>query len=262
MEKVNNIIYIYIIIIIVKSFIERNKRKRNEIQDNFIKKNKASEKRHERNIIKVKNDNEKLEKETQEREFKKYITYYFLKKSQSQSLSKKKKDSNNKLQEKAEKLEELEKKNEENRKNLIYKMQRMDKKRADYKKIKEEKLIEDKIRRDEKKRNIKNRLDEMDKEEGERRRDILDYQAELLIRGMNKTNTSMKKYRSGYNSITNQIALQSYMGAFNKKLNILKSQSVFKMPIEEKVKIYKDIKRKEAERIKREKEDELYNKSH
>ena len=102
----------------------------------------------------------------------------------------------------------------------------------------------------------------MDKEEGERRRDILDYQAELLIRGMNKTNTSMKKNHSGYNSITNQIALQSYMGAFNKKLNILKSQSVFKMPIEEKVKIYKDIKRKEAERIKREKEDELYNKSH
>ena len=120
----------------------------------------------------------------------------------------------------------------------------------------------DKIRKDEKKRNIKNRLDEMDKEEGERRRDILDYQAELLIRGMNKTNTSMKKNHSGYNSITNQIALQSYMGAFNKKLNILKSQSVFKMPIEEKVKIYKDIKRKEAERIKREKEDELYNKSH
>ena len=71
MKKVNNK-YINIIIIIVKSFIERNKRKRNEIQDCFIKKNKISKKRHERNVIKVKNDNEKLEKETQEREIKKY----------------------------------------------------------------------------------------------------------------------------------------------------------------------------------------------
>jgi hypothetical protein len=230
---------------------------RNEIQQNFAKKNKESEKRHEKNVIEVKKENRKLEKATQEKEFQKYITYYFLKKGQNQNVSKKKKEQNNKLQEKADKLEEIEKQNEEKRKNLVRKMQKMDKKREEYIKLKEEKIIEDKIRRDEKTRNLRNKLNEMDKEEGERRKDVLDYQAELLIRSKNKTYMNLKKNRSEHNSITNQIALQNNMSIFNKKLNYLKSQSVTKKPIEEKVKMYKEMKRKEAERKKREKEEEL-----
>ena len=55
-------------------------------------KNKASEKRHEDNLIEVQKKKEELEKETEEREFNKYITYYFLKKGQSQALSKLKKN--------------------------------------------------------------------------------------------------------------------------------------------------------------------------
>ena len=54
-------------------------------------KNKDSEKRHEKNVIEVKKENKKLAKETEEKEFQKYIRYYFLKKGQSQDLSKKKK---------------------------------------------------------------------------------------------------------------------------------------------------------------------------
>ena len=248
-------------IIIVKSFIDRNKKKRNEIQDNFAKKNLESEKRHEKNVIKVKKENRKLEKATEEREFQKYITYYFLKKTQNQKLSKKKKEQNSKLQEKADKLEEIERINEEKRKELMRKMNKMDKKREEYMKLKEEKLIEEKEKRDEKTRNLRNRLCEMDKEEGEKRRDVLEYQTDSVARSMNRTNLAIKKNNSGYNSIANQIALSQNMTLFNKKLNALKSQSITKKPLEQKIKIYKEVKRKEAERLKREKEDEIYNKS-
>ena len=202
-----------------------------------------------------------LEKETEERKIKKYITYYLSKKSQSQNFLHRKKIDDNKNSQKAEKLGEIEKKNEENRKKLINKMKKMDKLRENFIKIKEQKYEEDKIKRDERKKNLRDRLIEIDKEEGERRKDILDYQSEVLLRSLNKTNLNMKKSNSGINIIKNQIALQNHMNAFYKKLNILKSQSVFRKSKEERIKMYKDLKRKEAERIKKEKEDELYNKS-
>ena len=184
-----------------------------------------------------------------------------MKKGQHQSLSKKKKEQSNKLQEKADKLEEIEKQNEERRKGLVKKMNHMDKKRKEYIKLKEEKIIEEKMRRSEKEKNVRNRLDEMNKEEYERRRDILDYQIDAVARNFKRTsNRSLRKYNSGNNSITNQIALQNHVTIFNKKLNVLKSQSVTKKPIEEKVKMYKEVKRKEAERKKKEKEEELFNK--
>ncbi len=47
--------------------------------------------RHEKNIIKVKKENEQLEKETEEKGFQKYVTYYFTMKNKNESLSKKKK---------------------------------------------------------------------------------------------------------------------------------------------------------------------------
>ena len=230
-------------------FIERNKKNRTQIHDDFAKKNKDSVIRHEKNAISVRKLNKKLEKETEEREFQKYITYYFLKKGQNQSLSKKKKESNNKLQEKAEKLEEIEKQNEEKRKELVKKMKKMDNLREQYKKKKEVKIIEEKIRREEKTKNVKERLDEMDKFEIERRRSVLDYQSESMMRSMNMnaTNNSLKKINSGLDSISNQMALQNSVTLFNKKLNELKSKSVNKKSDEEKVKIYKELKRQEAE---------------
>ena len=208
-------------------------------------------------------ENRKLEKETMEKEFKKYITYYFIKKNESKSLSKKKKENDNRLKEKAERLEEIEKINKERRIELVNKMNRMDEKRREYSKLKEERILEEKMRREEKNRNLRNRIDEMDKEESERRRDVLEYQKEILSRNsLNRTNMNIKKNNLGFNSISNQIALKNSVGIFNKKLNFLKSQSVSKKTLEERVKIYKELKIRETERKKYEKEEELYNKAH
>ena len=262
MVKVNkkyNYINIYFLII-VHSFIERNQKMKNEIQEAFSKKNKDSEKRHEKNVIEVKKENKKLAKETEEKEFQKYITYYFLKKGQSQSLSKKKKEKSNKLQVFKEKLEELDRNNEERRKQLMRKMQKMDRKREEYMKSKEEKILEEKLKRDAKTKSVHKRLNAMELEEFERRKDVLAYQTELMNRSMKMT--QLNRLKKVENSISNQIAIQNNLTAFNRKLNILKSQSVTKKTPEEKMKIYKELKRQEAERKKREKEDELLYKDH
>jgi hypothetical protein len=237
-----------------------NQKKKSEIQENFSKKNKESELRHEKNVIEVNKENKKLAKETEEKEFQKYITYYFLKKGQRQDLSKKKKERHNKLQEKAEKLEELDRKNEERRKQIMKKMQTMDKKRDEYMKLKEEKILEDKIRRDEKTKNVRLRLNEMEMEEYERRKDVLAYQTELMNRSMKMTHLNNLKRINAENNISNQIAIQKNLTAFNRKLNFLKSQSVTKKTNEEKMKIFRELKRQEAERKRKEKEDEMFNK--
>ena len=220
--------------------------------------------RHDKNVIEVNKENEKLESETREKEFQKYVTYYFLKKSQHQSLTKKKKERSTKEKEKSEKLEEIDRALEEKRKDLFKRMQKMDKKRTEILKSKEEKILENKMERESKTINVRRRLTEMEEVEGEKRRDILDYQHELMNRSLklNDANHNKKRFNTGENTITNQMAIQRHMMTFMKKLNTLKSQSITKKSLEKRIKIFKELKRQEAERKRREKEDELLYKDH
>ena len=205
-----------------------------------------------------------MEQDSKEKEFQKYVTYYFLKKGQKQSLSKKKKEVSNKLKEKTEKLEELDRANEERRKDIMRRMQKMEKKRKDILKLKEERILEDQERRKAKLKSVKIKLTELEEEEGEKRKDILEYQTELMNRSlkMNDASNNKKRFNTGENSIINQIAIQNNMMTFMRKLNMLKSQSISKKSIEQRIKIFKELKRQEAKKKKREKEDELFNKEH
>ena len=137
----------------------------------------------------------------------------------------------------------------------------MEKKRDVFTKMKSEKIIEDRMRREAKTKNVKIKLSELEEEEGQRRKDVLDYQMEMMNRSM-KMNEAMSNKRrfNTESSITNQMAIQNNMMKFMKKLNTLKSQSISKQSIEKRIKIFKELKRQEAERKKREKEDELFNK--
>lgn len=56
---------------IVKSFIERNQKKKNEIHENFSKRNKNSEMRHDKNVIEVNKESEKEKNEIREEKIKK-----------------------------------------------------------------------------------------------------------------------------------------------------------------------------------------------
>jgi len=207
--------------------------------------------------------NIKLEENQKEKEFQKYVAFYFLKKDQKKEFHQKLKKHNNKFKEHSEKLEEVDRMNEENRKIIMKKMQKMERKRSENLKLKEEKILENKMRRDAKVKSVKMKLNDLEEEEGEKRKDILDYQTEMMNRSlkMNEGYKNKKRFNTE-NSIANQMAIQSNMMAFMRKLNMLKSQSISKKSIEQRIKIFKDLKRQEAERKKREKEDELFNKEH
>ena len=141
------------------------------------------------------------------------------------------------------------------------KMIKMDKKREEYMKLKEEKILEDKIKREEKTKKVSIKLNEMEKEESERRKDVLAYQTELMNRSMKMNHLNhLKRMNTTENTITNQIAIYKNLSTFYRKLNLLKSQSVTKKTQEEKMKIFRELKRQEAERKKKEKEDEMFNK--
>ena len=79
-----------------------------------------TEKRHENNVVKLNIEKEKLAKETEEKEFKKYISFYFLRRAQENALKQKNKEKKTKMREKNERIEELERLNKE-RENVLLK---------------------------------------------------------------------------------------------------------------------------------------------
>ena len=104
------------LLIIVESFKERNQKIRIDNQKLISKKNINQLIRHENNLVKLNEENEKIVKENEERDFKKYVAFYWQRKLKERENKKRKKENNNKLKEKAEKLKELEVMNEKKEK--------------------------------------------------------------------------------------------------------------------------------------------------
>ena len=73
-------------------------------------------------MVQLNVEREKLAKETEEKEFKKYVSFYFLRKAQENALKQKRKEKKTKMKEKNERMEELERFNKERENNLIKKM--------------------------------------------------------------------------------------------------------------------------------------------
>ena len=123
---------------------------------------------------------------------------------------------------------------------------------------KKDKLREEIKSRDEKMRRCNTQKIELLKEQNERRLDILDYQYELLNRGKKRENMNeMKRINAGERTVINQMNLEKNLSDFYKRMNVLKEQSVYRRTPEQRYKIYKDLKRAEAERKKKELEDKL-----
>ena len=123
---------------------------------------------------------------------------------------------------------------------------------------KNDKLREEIKSRDEKMRRCSTQKIELLKEQNERRLDILDYQYELLNRGKKRENMNeMKRINAGERTVINQMNLEKNLSDFYKRMNVLKEQSVYRRTPEQRYKIYKDLKRAEAERKKKELEDKL-----
>ena len=214
----------------------------------FSKKNLENLKRHRFNVARLNIRNEQLAKETEEKEFKKYISFYWIKRSQEKAKLRRKREKNNRLKEKEERIEEIKKINAQKVKELLSKIKKREEIKEEYDKDKKEKLKLDKEAREEKMRRCKTNRDEMIKEQYERRLDILEYQYDLLRRNNRKNNMDeMKRVNTG---VINKLLLEQSLKDFYKKMDRIKSQSVYKKTPEQRYKIYKDLKRAEAEKRK------------
>ena len=135
-----------------------------------MKKNNDQEIRHENNIVKLNEENEKIAKENEERDFKKYCAFYWKRKSNEEENKKRKKENNKKQKEKVERLMEIEKLNEKRRNNILQKIKTMDIKKGNLEKNKYEKILERKQLREQRFTSCLAKRKDMLIEEDERRK--------------------------------------------------------------------------------------------
>ena len=153
--------------------------------------------------------------------------------------------------EKAERLVELEKQNEKKRNDILNKIKTMDSKKEIFEKNKYEKILENKKLREQRFASCLKNRKELLVEEDERRKDILFYQSIMLGRSLSRDNVFRKKrLNASEKTVNEQMTLEKNLTLFNRKMNMLKSQSIYKKTMEERYKIFKDLKKKEAERKK------------
>ena len=82
-----------------------------------------------------------------------------------------------------------------------------------------------------------------------------------MTRASNKDNLSdLKRVNASEKIILNQMTFEKNILPFKKRMNEIKSNNVMKKSSEEQFAIYKEVKRQEAERKKKELEDKLLDK--
>ena len=225
----------------------------------YKKINTDQEIRHEKNVVKLNIKNEKISRENKKKTFKKYVSFYWQKKLVEKELQSKKKEIVNKLNEKSERLIMLEKINEKKRDNIIKKLNTWDKRKKEKQRDIKLKILDIKKLREKRFSSCAEKRKGFLVEESERRNDILYNQNQRLRRSLSRDRSIKLKRRLVYNeSSLEQIILERNLRTFNKQMNKLKSQSIYKKPIEERIKIYKELKRKEAQK-KKEMEESLKN---
>ena len=174
-----------------------------------------------------------------------------MRRAQENALKQKNKEKKTKMREKNERIEELERLNKERENALLKKIMKREVIKEKYDKQKKEKFLMEQTKREEKMKKCKTQKGEIMKEQNERRLDILDYQLELLKR-VNKRDKSneLKRISAGERRVLGQMTMEKNLSDFYRRMNLLKDQSIYKKTEEERYKMYKNLKREEAERKK------------
>lgn len=241
----------------LENFKERHLRKR---EDNKLKYKKFltnQEIRHEHNIMRLNLENEKINKKNNEKNFKKYVSFFWQRKAKEKRLKQKKEQIYNKLQEKNEKIMLLEQLNDKRRKGILRKIKSMDLRKKQKEQNKLKKILDSKTKREQRFSSCIERRKEFMEVESERRKEILYFQSQIFLRSLSKDNIVTMKRKNAYEKISKeQLILEKNLMAFNKEMNTLKSQSVNKKTFEEKLKMFKEVKKQEELR-KKEMEDNI-----
>ena len=244
----------------MESLKERNENKRKKKHDLELNKIQESEIRHNKNVMNEKEKFEKKANDNQEKLMRKYVTFYWNRRNRDEQKKEKYLHFNEKYDEKLNRLEEIERNTEKKRKNLIKKLQVIEANQNQLKERDRQKYESIKEKRDkyiltcqENKKNLQRVL-------FEEKDDILEYQSIVLSRKeqMDKKN-KLKKENFTEKTIYNQLTFEKNLKPFYKKLDEIKSDSIIKKSFDQRKKIYKGIKRAEAEAKRKEEEERLLN---
>ena len=244
----------------MECFKERNEiiqKKKHEFELNKIQ---SSELRHSQNVLGVKERYEQKANDNQEKLMKKYVTFYWNRRKKEEQQKNKFLHFNEKYEEKYNRLEEIEKKTEKNRKNLIKKLKAIEANQKELKEIDRQKYENIRIKREKYMKTCNENKESLRRIMSEEKEDILEYQAIMLSK-----NTQMdKKYRLQKDNFTektlyHQLTFEKNLKPFYKKLDEIKSESIIKKSMDQRRKIYRGIKRAEAEAKRKEEEERLLN---
>ena len=249
-----------IIIFIVETLKQRNEENKKRKHELEMDKIQESEIRHNKNVMNEKEKIQKKNNENHEKLMQKYVTFDWSRKSREEQKKDKFLRFNEKYDEKFGRLEQIEKNTERKRKNLIKKLQIIETNQNQLKERDRQKFESIRNKRDKYintcRENKKCLLKLIDTEKD----DILEYQAFALSRKdqMDKKNR-LKKENFTEKTIYNQLTFEKNLKPFYKKLDEIKSESIIKKSLEQRRKIYRGIKRAEAEAKRKEEEERLLN---
>ena len=242
----------------MEHLIERNKNYWKAKHSNDLIRLQKSSDRHNKNLFDEQKRLEEKAIKNDEKIFRKYMTLYYFRKSKEKEQKLRKSQNQQKLLEKSEKLEEIDKKENLKTKEIIKKLDTIERKKNELLKQKKEELL--KFRNKRNRYNIKCQIrkQKMTKELSDIRLDILDYQSCILQRDNEKVKmATLKRNQSTERTLNDQLNLGKNIGTFFKKLETIKSENVLRKTIGDRRRIYLQNKRLEAERIKREEEDKM-----
>ncbi len=240
--------------------IERNKSYRQLIHTNDIMKLQKSSERHNKKMFEEQQKLEEKALKNQEKSFKKYVTFYFYRKSKEKEQKLKQSENRNKLIEKSEKLEEIDKKERQKRKELMIKFDTIERKKKEILSRKNNLVQIFKKKRDNYNNTCKLKKQNLIKELSDIRLDILDYQSCIMKRDVEKRKLAeLKRSKSIERTLNDQINFKKNIGPFFKKLEFIKSDNISRKSVQDRRKIFIKTKKEEEERKKREDEDNMIN---
>ena len=214
-----------------------------------------STERHNKNMREEQKKIKEKQLNDKEKILKKYTNYFFFKKNREKELQLKAAKSQRKLLEKAEKLEEIEK-NEQLKKNeLIKKLNTVEKNKSEMKlKNKKDDFLLFTKKRKEYNKNCKKKRLMLLRELSDIRLDILDYQAYILKRNIEKEKMNeLRKNQSTDKTLYDQLNLKKNMRPFFKKMDQLKSDNIMKKSVDNRRKLFFQKKEKKKKRKKKKK---------
>ena len=231
---------------------------KNLANEKEVNKLQMSETRHLNNVKNVNEEKERKLTETNKEFFKRYVNFYWNRKSRDNQLKEKYKKRNEKYLEKINRLEEIEKSKEDKRKQLMKRFQTTENRRRNNKFLEAAYTNPLKKRRDDLYETCYTNRTKMKESLNEEREDILDYQAIILERAGRKDSVNqLKKNCSTEKIVLNQLKFEKNLKPFYKIMDEIKSESILKLSLDKRRKLFKDKKREEAEKRKREEEEKL-----